>query len=157
MVGEVVVVVAATVVVGASGMVVLVEGSLDASSFIAYMGLAYNILTPAKAISKASYGVRKGNAAAERVLHILETDNPLKDPINGNRIENFRKQLKLENISFSYEQEPVLRNFDLTVPKGKTVALVGQSGSGKSTVFTMWIPAGSPWMEQISGWAPKLP
>lgn len=119
------------------GRMVLVEGSLDASSFIAYMGLAYNILTPAKAISKASYGVRKGNAAAERVLHILETDNPLKDPINGNRIENFRKQLKLENISFSYEQEPVLRNFDLTVPKGKTVALVGQSGSGKSTLANL--------------------
>ena len=55
---------------------VLVDGTLDAPSFIAYMGLAYNILTPAKAISKASYGVKKGNAAAERVLDILEAENP---------------------------------------------------------------------------------
>src|SRR5690606_6648231 len=59
------------------GKMVLIDKTLDASSFIAYMGLAYNILTPAKAISKASYGVKKGNSAAERVLEILETENPI--------------------------------------------------------------------------------
>ncbi len=119
------------------GKMVLVEKTLDASSFIAYMGLAYNILTPAKAISKAAYGVRKGNAAAERVLQILETENPLRDPASGKTKEDFSDALRLENISFSYGEEPVLKNFSLTVPKGHTVALVGQSGSGKSTIANL--------------------
>lgn len=119
------------------GRMVLVEGTLDASSFIAYMGLAYNILTPAKAISKASYGVRKGNAAAERVLQVLETENPIRDPENGNTVEDFREELRFEDVSFAYEDDPVLRDFSLTVPKGKTVALVGQSGSGKSTIANL--------------------
>ena len=119
------------------GRMVLVEGTLDASSFIAYMGLAYNILTPAKAISKASYGVRKGNAAAERVLQVLETENPIKDPADGHTKEDFREELRLENVSFAYQEEPVLTDFSLSVPKGKTVALVGQSGSGKSTIANL--------------------
>jgi subfamily B ATP-binding cassette protein MsbA len=119
------------------GRMVLVEQTLDASSFIAYMGLAYNILTPAKAISKASYGVRKGNAAAERVLQILETENPLRDPANGKTKEDFTEALQLEKVSFRYGEEPVLKGFSLTVPKGKTVALVGQSGSGKSTIANL--------------------
>ncbi|WP_430682190.1 ABC transporter ATP-binding protein [Maribacter halichondriae] len=119
------------------GKMVLVEETLDAASFIAYMGLAYNILTPAKSISKASYGVKKGNAAAERVLEILETENPIID--KGNAIEktSFDSGIELKNISFKYEDEYVLKNFDLTVPKGDTVALVGQSGSGKSTIANL--------------------
>lgn len=116
---------------------VLVEETLDASSFIAYMGLAYNILTPAKAISKASYGVRKGNAAAERVLEILETENPIQDPPDGRVITDFRERLVLDKVSFSYQDDPVLKSLSLTIPKGATVALVGQSGSGKSTVANL--------------------
>jgi subfamily B ATP-binding cassette protein MsbA len=119
------------------GKMVLVEESLDASTFIAYMGLAYNILTPAKAISKASYGVRKGNAAAERVLHILETENPLKDPEDGREINEFKESVTLSEVCFSYEAEQVLDHFSLTVKKGQTVALVGQSGSGKSTIANL--------------------
>ncbi|WP_411031966.1 ABC transporter ATP-binding protein [Spongiimicrobium sp. 3-5] len=119
------------------GKMVLVHRTLDASSFIAYMGLAYNILTPAKAISKASYGVKKGNAAAERVLEILETENPIKDKDNAISKTSFDKDVRLENISFKYEDDYVLRNFNLTVPKGGTVALVGQSGSGKSTIANL--------------------
>jgi subfamily B ATP-binding cassette protein MsbA len=119
------------------GQMVLVDGTLDASSFIAYMGLAYNILTPAKAISKASYGVRKGNAAAERVLEILETENPIQDPEDGRIKEGFEEAITLENVSFAYESEPVLKGFSLKVPKGQTVALVGQSGSGKSTIANL--------------------
>jgi len=119
------------------GRMVLVEASLDASSFIAYMGLAYNILTPAKAISKASYGVKKGNAAAERVLEILESDSGIQDPADGREKNSFDKSLHLEGVSFQYGEEPVLRNFSLELPKGKTVALVGQSGSGKSTVANL--------------------
>ena len=119
------------------GNLVLIEKSLDGEDFIAYMGLAYNILTPAKAISKASYRVKKGNAAAERVLEILETDNPLKDVENAIELEAFNEQINFKNISFKYEDDYVLENFNLTVPKGKTVALVGQSGSGKSTLANL--------------------
>lgn len=116
---------------------VLIDGSLDGSSFIAYMGLAYNILTPAKAISKASYGVKKGNAAAERVLEILHTKSPLEDKPNADIKTEFNTDIALNNISFKYEDELVLKNFTLTVPKGKSIALVGQSGSGKSTIANL--------------------
>jgi subfamily B ATP-binding cassette protein MsbA len=119
------------------GKMVLVDGTLDASSFIAYMGLAYNILTPAKAISKASYSVKKGNAAAERVLEILETKNPIAEIENPIEQTSFESEIYLQNISFKYEDEFVLKNFNLTVKKGSTVALVGQSGSGKSTIANL--------------------
>ncbi|WP_419211847.1 ABC transporter ATP-binding protein [Maribacter sp. X9] len=119
------------------GKMVLVEETLDASSFIAYMGLAYNILTPAKAISKASYGVKKGNAAAERVLEVLETDNPISEIEHPIEQKSFDKKIDLKNISFKYEDEYVLKNFNLSVKKGNTVALVGQSGSGKSTIANL--------------------
>jgi subfamily B ATP-binding cassette protein MsbA len=119
------------------GKMVLVDETLDASSFIAYMGLAYNILTPAKAISKASYGVKKGNAAAERVLEILETKNPISEIENAIVKSGFDAEILLQNVSFKYEDEYVLRNFNLSVPKGSTVALVGQSGSGKSTIANL--------------------
>ncbi|MGB3144634.1 MAG: ABC transporter ATP-binding protein [Maribacter sp.] len=119
------------------GKMVLIDGTLDASSFIAYMGLAYNILTPAKAISKASYGVKKGNAAAERVLEILETENPISEIENPIHQETFEKAISLTNISFKYEDDYVLKDFNLKVPKGSTVALVGQSGSGKSTIANL--------------------
>jgi subfamily B ATP-binding cassette protein MsbA len=101
------------------------------------MGLAYNILTPAKAISKASYSVKKGNAAAERVLEILNTVSPLEDLPNAKIIDGFNSEIKLNNISFKYDDDLVLKNFSLEVPKGKSVALVGQSGSGKSTIANL--------------------
>ncbi len=119
------------------GKMVLIDKTLDASSFIAYMGLAYNILTPAKAISKASYGVKKGNAAAERVLEILETENPIKEVEHPKILEQFNSAISIEDISFKYENDWVLEGFSLEVPKGKTVALVGQSGSGKSTITNL--------------------
>ncbi len=119
------------------GKMVLVDKTLDASSFIAYMGLAYNILTPAKAISKASYGVKKGNAAAERVLEILESENPIKDTEGAVEKNDFNSGIELKNISFKYEDDYVLKDFNLKVDKGHTVALVGQSGSGKSTVANL--------------------
>ncbi|MFT0715301.1 ABC transporter ATP-binding protein [Flagellimonas lutimaris] len=119
------------------GKMVLVDKTLDASSFIAYMGLAYNILTPAKAISKASYGVKKGNAAAERVLEILESENPISDIAGAEDKTDFNSGIELKNISFKYEDDYVLKDFNLKVDKGKTVALVGQSGSGKSTVANL--------------------
>ena len=119
------------------GQMVLQEESLDPSLFIAYMALAYNILTPAKAISKASYSVKKGNAAAERVLEILNTVSPLKDKPNAIIIKEFASTIELKNVYFKYENDYVLKDFSITVEKGKTIALVGQSGSGKSTISNL--------------------
>lgn len=110
---------------------------LEGSKFIAYMGLAYNILTPAKAISKASYQVKSGLAAAERVFDVLEVENTITDKENAVVKTSFDTSISIENIHFKYEDENVLKNFSLEVPKGKTVALVGQSGSGKSTIANL--------------------
>lgn len=119
------------------GNMVLVEGSLDAATFIAFLGLAYNILTPAKQISKASYSVKKGNAAAERILHILETPSNLTNAPDAVSKNNFENEINIATINFSYDKEKVLKNFSVKVPKGQTVALVGQSGSGKSTIANL--------------------
>ncbi len=119
------------------GNLVLVDKSLDGSLFIAYIGLAYNILTPAKAISKASYQVKNGLAAAERVFEVLEVENTIQDKPDAVVLNGFSSEIQLKNINFSYGKEPVLKNFSLSIPKGKTVALVGQSGSGKSTIANL--------------------
>lgn len=119
------------------GNLVLVDKSLDGSLFIAYIGLAYNILTPAKAISKASYQVKNGLAAAERVFEVLEVENTIEDKVDAVELQDFKNEIHLKNINFSYGEESVLKNFSLTIPKGKTVALVGQSGSGKSTIANL--------------------
>jgi subfamily B ATP-binding cassette protein MsbA len=119
------------------GRMVLNEKSLDPGLFLVYMGLAYNILTPAKAISKASYKVKKGNAAAERVLEILNTESSLEDNPNAKVKNEFTSSLDIKNISFKYENEFVLKDFTISVEKGKTIALVGQSGSGKSTIANL--------------------
>ncbi|MNK54565.1 putative multidrug export ATP-binding/permease protein [compost metagenome] len=119
------------------GHMVLVEGSLKGAAFIGYMGLAYNILTPAKAISKASYDIKKGNAAADRLMDILEQENPITSKPKAIEKHTFDSNISIENINFRYEKENVLKSFSLNVSKGQTVALVGQSGSGKSTIANL--------------------
>ncbi len=119
------------------GSMVLVDKTLSGGAFIGYMALAYQILTPAKAISKASYKVKAGNAAADRVLNILETKSELDDKPNALEKDDFTDGLSFENIGFAYSEEPILDNFSLRIPKGSTVALVGQSGSGKSTIANL--------------------
>lgn len=119
------------------GQLVLVDQSLDGSSFIAYMGLAYNILVPAKAISRGLYNVKQGNAAAERIQEIIDTPNPLRDKKDAIEKTSFNSEIEFRNISFKYDKEYVLKDFSLIIPKGKTVALVGQSGSGKSTIANL--------------------
>jgi subfamily B ATP-binding cassette protein MsbA len=109
----------------------------EAAQFLAYMGLAYNILTPAKSISKANYSVKSGLAAAQRVFEVLEVENAITDKPDAVVKNSFDNQITIENISFKYEDENVLKNFTIQVPKGKTVALVGQSGSGKSTIANL--------------------
>ena len=126
-----------TVVLWFGGNMVLIDKTMDAATFIGFLVLTYNILTPAKAISKATYSVQKGNASAERILEIIETETTLKDSPNAIKKEKFDTKIEVENIDFKYEKELVLKNFSMNVPKGQTIALVGQSGSGKSTIANL--------------------
>jgi subfamily B ATP-binding cassette protein MsbA len=119
------------------GNLVLVEKTLDGSAFIVYLTLAFNILTPAKAISKASYSVKNGLAAAERVFEVLEVENEITSKENAIDKNTFDSNITIKNINFKYEDETVLKDFSLQVKKGQTIALVGQSGSGKSTIANL--------------------
>ena len=126
-----------TVLLWYGGQMVLEDKTLDPSSFMVFLGLAYNILTPFKAISKASYKVRKGNAAAERVIQVLENKSIVSDPKDSKVISQFDKSIQFNNISFSYKTDKVIKEFSFELEKGKTLALVGQSGSGKSTIANL--------------------
>jgi subfamily B ATP-binding cassette protein MsbA len=119
------------------GHLVFVEKEIEASVFLGYIMLAYNILTPAKDISKASYALKRGNASGERLFDLLETDLEIVDKKDAIEKSVFENNITIENINFRYEKENVLENFSLVVPKGQTVALVGQSGSGKSTIANL--------------------
>ncbi|MEL4307652.1 ABC transporter ATP-binding protein [Joostella sp. CR20] len=119
------------------GYLVFIDQSMQASFFLGYIMLAYNILTPAKTISKASYSLKRGNGAAERILELLETESSIKDIPNAIEKTSFDSAIDIKNISFKYEDELVLKEFNLSIPKGNTVALVGQSGSGKSTIANL--------------------
>ena len=119
------------------GNLVLIDKTLDGAAFIVYLTLAFNILTPAKAISKASYAVQNGLAAAERVFEVLEVENEITSKENAVTKITFEDKISLKNINFKYEEESVLKDFSLDVIKGQTVALVGQSGSGKSTIANL--------------------
>ena len=119
------------------GKLVLIDQELNPAAFITYMGLAYGVLTPAKAISKASYSIKKGNAAAERVLEILDSENSIKQEANAEKKLDFKSNIKFENVSFKYENEKIIDNINFEIKKGQTIALVGQSGSGKSTIANL--------------------
>ena len=119
------------------GIMVLKENSLDGSAFIVYLGLAYNILTPAKSLSRATYKVKKASAAAERIFHIIDNETMVVEDKNAQNIESFSSGIEINNITFSYEDEIVVDGLNLKIPKGKSFALVGQSGSGKSTLANL--------------------
>ena len=119
------------------GSLVLVEKQLNAAAFITFLGLAYGVLTPAKGISKALYSIKKGNAAAARILEVLETPNPIADPVKPEKMSAFSKEISFNKVSFAYENELVIDKLNLTIPKGYSVALVGQSGGGKSTIANL--------------------
>ena len=119
------------------GIMVLKENSLDASAFIVYLGLAYNILTPAKSLSRATYKVKKAYAAAERIFHIIDNKTMVVEDKNAHNIESFSSGIEINNITFSYEDKTVVDGLNLKIPRGKSFALVGQSGSGKSTLANL--------------------
>ncbi len=119
------------------GKLVLIEKAIEGTTFIGFMALAYGILTPAKAISKASYRVKNGIAAADRVFEVLFHEDTMPDNQNAIDAFGFETKIELKNVSFKYENEYVLKDFSMTVKKGQSVALVGQSGSGKSTIANL--------------------
>ena len=119
------------------GMMVLKENALDASAFIVYLGLAYNILTPAKALSGATYRVKKASASADRIFQVIDNNSIINEKINAKQIEGFKKEIKLNKVAFRYENTDVIRDLNIKIIKGQSVALVGQSGSGKSTIANL--------------------
>ena len=119
------------------GSMVLVDQTLNGAIFLSYLGLAYNILTPAKGISKALYNIKKGDAAAQRVLDILEANDDMEDSNESINLKNLEKEIRFEKVYFSYGKNIVLENFSLQIKKGRTIALVGPSGSGKTTVANL--------------------
>ncbi|WP_373798551.1 ABC transporter ATP-binding protein, partial [Bacteroides heparinolyticus] len=121
------------------GLLILGEGtSMEASTFIFYMVILYSIINPLKDFAKAGYNIPKGLASMERVDKILQAENPIKEPANPVALTGMERQIEFKDLSFSYDgKREVLKHIDLTVPKGQTIALVGQSGSGKSTLVDL--------------------
>ncbi len=111
---------------------------IDASTFIFYMTILYSVLAPLKEFSRASYNIPKGLASMERVDKIMNAENDIKEIESPSRLDGFNDMIEFKGVSFSYEEgKKVLHDINLTIPKGKTIALVGQSGSGKSTLVDL--------------------
>lgn len=119
------------------GILVLDGYGLSGPTFIYYMVILYSIINPLKEFSKAGYNIPKGLASMERVDKILLAENTITEPENPKHISKFEHQIEFRNVSFRYADKWILRNINLTIPKGKTVALVGQSGGGKSTLVDL--------------------
>ena len=120
------------------GKLVLGENSdMKPQEFFGYIGLFYLVLNPVKAIATTYSNIQKGDASAERIMEVLNTKNTIIDAKNPQPKNTFDSFIEFKNISFKYKDEYVLKDFSLIIPKGKTVALVGQSGSGKSTLANL--------------------
>lgn len=118
------------------GMLILSDHStIDAATFIYYLVIFYSLINPAKDLSKAGYGVRKGMASLERIDKILNTQSNITEQPDPQPLSDFRESIEYRDVCFSYREDvPVLRHINLSIRKGQMVALVGQSGSGKTTL-----------------------
>ncbi len=125
------------VIIWFGGGLVIAENTFTAEMFIAYVLLFYQIIPPSKALSQASYKIQRGNASSERVLELLDAENPIVDAVNAKPMAEFKDSIEFKGVSFSYDEKRVLDQIDLKVEKGKTYALVGQSGGGKTTLTNL--------------------
>ena len=119
------------------GILVLNNQTISGPTFIYYMVILYSIIQPLKDFSKAGYNIPKGLASMERIDKILLAENVIKEKDNPRHISEFCNKIEFRNVSFKYDQKWILRNINLTIEKGKTIALVGQSGGGKSTLVDL--------------------
>ena len=119
------------------GVLVLNNQTIEAPTFIYYLIILYSIIQPLKDFSKAGYNIPKGLASMERVDKILLAENNIKEPEKPVHISSFEHQIEFRHVSFKYDQQWVLKDINIVIPKGKTIALVGQSGSGKSTLVDL--------------------
>ena len=119
------------------GVLVLNNMTLSGPTFIYYMVILYSIINPLKEVSKVGYNIPKGLASMERIDKILLAENTIKEPSHPKRLSRFEHQIEFRNVSFRYGEQWVLKDINLTIPKGKTIAIVGQSGSGKSTLVDL--------------------
>lgn len=119
------------------GVLVLNNQTIEAPTFIYYLIILYSIIQPLKDFSKAGYNIPKGLASMERVDKILLAENDIKEPVKPVHISSFEHQIEFRHVSFKYDQQWVLKDINIVIPKGKTIALVGQSGSGKSTLVDL--------------------
>ena len=119
------------------GILVLNYGSISGPTFIYYLVILYSIINPLKEFSKASYNIPKGLASMERVDKILKAEVTIKEPEHPKPLIAFEHEIEFRHVSFKYDQRWVLKDINLVIPKGKTIALVGQSGSGKSTLLDL--------------------
>jgi subfamily B ATP-binding cassette protein MsbA len=113
------------------------RGELSGTEFIAYIAIFYQIINPAKAFTTALYSIQKGLASMDRIDKILMADITIPESPNAQSISTLKNLIEYRNVSFSYDEKVVLNKVSLTIPKGKTIALVGQSGSGKTTFVDM--------------------
>lgn len=119
------------------GTLVLGGHTLSGPTFIYYMVILYSIINPLKDFSKAGYNIPKGMASMDRIDKILLAEIDIKEKENPVHIKSFEREIEFRNVSFRYGEQWVLKNVNLTIPKGKTIALVGQSGGGKSTLVDL--------------------
>ncbi len=119
------------------GILVLNNQAITGPTFIYYMVILYSIINPLKEFSKAGYNIPKGLASMERIDKILMAENTIQEPVNPKHIDGFNHQIEFKNVSFKYGEQWVLKDINLIIPKGKTIAIVGQSGSGKSTLVDL--------------------
>ena len=110
------------------------EFGLTGSLLLTYLGVFYNLINPTKTLSTSFSNMRKGAAAIDRIEEILKTQTTVDDNLNGKKLETFSNSIELKNVSFAYDGVDVLKNINLKIEKGKTIALVGSSGAGKSTL-----------------------
>lgn len=123
-----------SVILWYGGRLILTSNGMNGAWFLGYIAIFTQIINPFKNLSTAFYNLQKGTAALERIEHLLNADNTIKELPNAKAIKDFNTAIEFKNVRFAYGDKVILDNINLTIPKGKTIALVGASGAGKSTM-----------------------